>query len=224
VRDQPTGNRRPYRVQRVLERSCDTEVAAATANGPEQIGVLVGRGAPHRPVGHDDFCRLQVVEGQAVFRHQPPEAAAERQSGDASGADDAAGGGQTVKLGFTIELFPEDAALRACCALRGIDVDALHRREIDHQAVINRGASTDVVTAAAYGDFEVQRTGELDGLRDVGGAPASRDDLGPLVDQPVVNLTRVVVPGIRRLQQLAGKAWRELFDGGGYRHDDLRRE
>ena len=37
-----------------------------------------------------------------------------------------------------------------------VDVDALHRRQIDHQAAVDRGAAGDVVAAAADGDLEVR--------------------------------------------------------------------
>jgi hypothetical protein len=75
-------------------------------------------------------------------------------------------------------------------------MNPLHRREIDHQAALDRPAAADVVTAPADGDFEVQRPRQLDGIGNVGGAVAPRNQRGPLVDQPVVHAPRVVVCGV----------------------------
>ena len=71
------------RVQLELERGDDPEVAAAAAQRPEQVGVLVGADPAHRAVSGDDLERDHVVAGQAVLAHQPADAPAERESGDA---------------------------------------------------------------------------------------------------------------------------------------------
>ena len=73
-------------------------------------------------------------------------------------ADDAAGRGQAVHLRFAIQLLPQHAALRARRARRDVDVDALHRRQVDHHAAVDRRPAGHVVPAAADGDFEVERT------------------------------------------------------------------
>ena len=51
MRDDAAGDDRPDRMEVVFERRRDAEVAAAAANRPEQIGVLVGAcaNAPGRP-------------------------------------------------------------------------------------------------------------------------------------------------------------------------------
>ena len=67
----------------------------------------------HAAVGQHHLGGPQVVERQAVLRHQPAEAAAERQAGDPGAADDAAGRREPVQLRLAVELPPEDAALRA---------------------------------------------------------------------------------------------------------------
>ena len=64
-------------VQAELELGDDAEVAAATAQRPEQIGVLVGRRAQYLAVGGDDLGGLQAVDGEAVAAHQAADAAAE---------------------------------------------------------------------------------------------------------------------------------------------------
>ena len=49
-----------------------------------------------------------------------------------------------------------------------IDVNAGHRRQVDHQAAVDRRAPRDVVTAAANRDFELLLARQLDRVDDVG--------------------------------------------------------
>ena len=92
------------RVEAVFERGHDPEVAAAAAEGPEQVGVLVVAGGQDISVGGDDLDGQEVVDGEAVLAHEPADAAAERQPGDPGGGDDPAGGGQSVDGRRPVEL------------------------------------------------------------------------------------------------------------------------
>ena len=89
-----------------------------------------------------------------MLAHEPAEAAAERQAGDAGRGDHAAGGGQAVQLGLAVEPVPGDAALRPGGARLRVDVDALHQRQVDHQAALGGRAPRHVVAAAAHRDLE----------------------------------------------------------------------
>ena len=73
---------------------------------------------------------------------------------------------------------------------RGVHVNALHRRQIDHQALVDRRPARDVVTAAAHRHFEAERAGQLHGIDDVGDAVTAGDERRTLVDQPVVHTRR----------------------------------
>jgi len=85
-------------------------------------------------------------------------------------------------------------------------VDALHQREVNQQAAVDRGASGDVMSAALDGEREAAVAAEADRVADVGGIPAARDHRRPLVDQPIVHPARVVVAGIAGVEQLAAEA------------------
>ena len=87
-------------------------------------------------VDGDDVGGHQVVDGRAVAAHQPADAAAEREAGDAGVRDDAADRGQAVGLGGGVELAPQDAGAGASGPRLGIDVDRAHRRQVDHEAVV----------------------------------------------------------------------------------------
>ena len=206
VRDQAAGDHRADRVQPVLERRGDAEVAAAAAEAPEQVRMLVGAHGQDAPVGRHELDREQVVGGEAELRHQPAETAAERQAGDSRRRDRAARDGEAVELRLAVELLPEHAALRAHRPRGGIDVDALHRREVDHQPAVGDGGAGDVVPAAADRELPALLARGVDRADDVRRPAAAGDQRGPPVDQPVVDATHLVVGRISRLENLSGEA------------------
>ena len=203
MRHQTAGNHRSHRVESVLERGGDAEVAAATSDGPEEVEILVGRGTADGAVCHHHLRRYQVVERQPVLRHEPPETAAERQAGNAGRPDHAACGREAMQLRFAVELLPEDAALGAGRASCCIDVNSLHRREVDHQSAVDRSTAADVVAATADRNLEVRCAREIYCIGHVGRAVAPRDERGSLVNQAVVHAPGVVISRIGRLQQMA---------------------
>jgi hypothetical protein len=62
-----------------VEADRDPEVAAATAQRPEQVGVLHGVRADHPPVRGDQLRRRQAVDDQPVPADHPADPAAQRQ-------------------------------------------------------------------------------------------------------------------------------------------------
>src|SRR6266513_1593460 len=102
----------------------------ATAQGPEQISVLVLAGMDQPAFGRDEIHRDQVVARHAVLSAQPAHATAQRQSRDAGVGERAPGGRQTECLGLGVELSPLHARLGAGDAIDGIDTDRLHQRAV----------------------------------------------------------------------------------------------
>ena len=105
------------RMERELERRHDAEGAAAAAQRPQQVGVLVGGRAHDRAVPRHQLGGEQVVAGQAVLALQPARAAAQRQPGDAGGGDAAAGRRQPVAARWRGR--PAPRSRRRRCARRG---------------------------------------------------------------------------------------------------------
>jgi hypothetical protein len=68
-----------------LELRHDAEVAAAAADGPEQIRMMIAVHGEHARVGSHEPRAAQVVDREAVLARGPAEAAAERQARDAGG-------------------------------------------------------------------------------------------------------------------------------------------
>lgn len=83
-----------YRVERQLERRDHTEVAATTAQRPQQIGVALPVAGDEAAVGEHDVRRQQVVAAEPTAPRQVAEPATQRQPGDAGGGDDPTGGGE----------------------------------------------------------------------------------------------------------------------------------
>ncbi len=94
------------RVQRELERGHDAERAAAAAQGPEQLGVLVGGRAHDAPVPGHELGGDEVVAGEPVQPLEPAGAAAQGQAGDAGAGDAPARRGQAVLARRTVDLRP----------------------------------------------------------------------------------------------------------------------
>ena len=149
VEDRPGEHDRPDRVQAVLERGDDAEVAAAAADAPEQIGVVVLAGGDELALRSHDVHGEEVVDRRAVLAHQPADPAAERQARDPGVGDDAADGGEPEELRLAVELAPQHARLGARRPRCRVDSNALHRRQVDHEpAVAERVAADSVATGA----------------------------------------------------------------------------
>src|SRR5207237_10480284 len=110
VAEETARDRRSHCVQAILERRGDPEVAAATANAPEQLGVLVLTHAQNAAVGSDEFHRGEIVEGESILAHQPSDTATEGETRNSRGRHDPSGGSEPMQLRLAVELAPGDAA------------------------------------------------------------------------------------------------------------------
>src|SRR5437763_4883327 len=127
----------------------DAEVASAAAQAPEQVCVAALAGVDGPAGRGDDGGRREVVTGAAELPHRPADATAEREPGDAGARDETARGREAVGLRLVIDVGPDRAAADAGPHRRGIDVDATHRREVDHDAVVDGREAGDAVAATA---------------------------------------------------------------------------
>ena len=181
-------------MQLVFERGDDAEVAAAAAQSPEQVRVIVGARGQEPAIGGDDVGGEQVVAGQAVLALQPADAAAEGEAGDAGRRHGAAGGGESEGLGLAVELSPGQARLGVRDPLHRIYPDAFHGRQVDDQSVVADRLSGNVVATAADRDGQTVLDAELECSHHVGHAGAPGDHRRPFVDHAVVDLAgRLVI-------------------------------
>ena len=195
-----------HRVQPEHERRDDAEVAAAAADRPEQVGVLGRARVRARSVRQDDLGLEHVVDREPVPAAQIADPAAEREAADAGRADDAARRRHADRVGGRVNLPPGRPALDPNGAGVGVDLDAAHRPEVDHDAVVAAAEAAAVVSAAADGEQRVMPARKPDHRRHVVGGRAAGDHRRALVDHRVVQRASVVVARVGRADQLAGEA------------------
>ena len=132
-----------------LQRRDHAETAAAAADRPEQVGVLVAAGGADHAVGGDDLDRAQVVAAETVGAHHHAEPAAEGEAGHTGDRHLAAGGGQPMDLGGAVDLAPGGARLNVGGSGGGVDVYGPHGGQVDDQPVVAHGAARHLVAATA---------------------------------------------------------------------------
>ena len=189
-----------YRVEPVLERGDDPEVAAAAAQAPEQLGVLVVAGDKELAVGGDHVAGREVVDGESEAAHEVADPATEGQPADAGVGDDAARHGQPEGLGLVVDVAPQTAALSPDRSRQGVDPHPGHGGQVDHQAVVTHGVSGDGVAAASHRHRQRPLPGELDRGQHVGRPRAAGDDRGPTLDVPVPDLPGGLVTLVARFE------------------------
>jgi hypothetical protein len=195
------------------ERGDDAEVAAAAADRPVQVGVLVGARAHAVAARQHQLGLEQVVDREAVPPCEVTQAAAQGEASDAGRGDDPARRGEAVLVRRLVDLAPRAAAADADGPGLRIDVDVLERGEIDDDTVVNSAEPGSVVAASADGEGQVAVAGERDGPRDVARAGAARDQGGPLVDHRVVDRAVLVVGRVLRADQLSLERAAEFTPG-----------
>ena len=130
----------PTVVQPEEERGDDAEVAAAAADRPVEVGVLVGarahalavRRAPARPRAG---CRSQSPH----LRRQVAQAPAEREAADPGGRDDPARASPVRARWWPRRPHPRCSRRRpARSAPAGSTATSFEQREVDHDAVVDR--------------------------------------------------------------------------------------
>jgi hypothetical protein len=110
-----------------------------------------------------------------------------------------------MQLRLAVELAPGDAALGSGGAGLRINMDTLHRRQVDHHPAVEGCSPCHVMTASADRDFEVERAGQAYSVGNIGEATAAGNHCRSLVHQAVVDSPRVLVARIGRLEELPSK-------------------
>jgi hypothetical protein len=93
-------------------------------------------------------------------------------------------------------------------------MDALHPRQVDHEAALTHRVARDVVAAATNRHEQIVVTGEIDRADDVGHPGTADNQGGPFVNHGVPDLTRLIVPGIAGTQQFAPQAGLQVLNSG----------
>ena len=190
-------------MQLELEPRDDAEVAAASAQAPQQVLVL-GLARVHEPaVGRHDVGGDEVVAREAELPHRPADAAAEREAGDAGRRHEPAGGRESVCLRLVVDVGPHRTAADGRAAGDRVDADLVHLREVDHDSVVDRREAGDAVAAAADCDRQVVAAREADGRDHVGDAGAAHDECGTALVCSVPDPRGLLIAGVARRHDLA---------------------
>src|SRR3954447_2049234 len=184
-------------VQDELDRGHDAEAAAAAAQRPEQLGLVVAVAAHEAAVGGDELDRDDAVRREAVPAREPAQAAAERVADDADVGGGARQRGEAVLGRRAGDLGPRDAGAGASAAAGDVDLDVAQRRRLDEDRALERRDRARVVARALRGDAQAALAGEVDDRDDVGGALRDGDERGPLVDGKVPCGAGPVPPWVR---------------------------
>ena len=113
-------------VEPELEARDNAEVAATPADTPEQLGILCFARADQLTVGGHQVDREQLVDGQAMFAHDPADAATKGEARQTGVGDDARGNGQPKRLRGLVELSEQPARPRTDGAPIDIHLDVVH--------------------------------------------------------------------------------------------------
>ena len=159
--EHPAGRPRAASCSRKLEPRHDAEVAAAAADRPEQVGLVLGVDAEELAVGGDDLGREQDVDRQAVLAHEVADAAAERDPADADRAGVAEPGRQAV-LGGGRRVRRRRSGRPPAQAVRAVDVDVerVHVAQVEHDPAVDDAVAGGAVAAAADGERQPGLAGE----------------------------------------------------------------
>ena len=179
-----------------LDRGHDAEVAAAAAQRPEEVRVVLGVGAHEPAVGGDELERGHGVGLQAVLAGQPAHAAAERVAGDPDVRRRAVQARQTVSGEPRRDAIPLDARADADALGAGVDADLLERADVQQQRVLEVAERALVVGGRLGRDAQPGVAGVGDRRGDIVGVGGKRDRGRMLVEQEVERRAGVVPAGI----------------------------
>ena len=199
-----------HRVQAELEVRHDAEVAAAAADGPVEVRVLVGVRVQQAAVGGHDVHALHVVERKAEAPREPAEAAAEREAADAGVRDRAAGRDEALRHRLVVD-FAEEAPAIDVGALRfRVDAHAAKARQVDLHALLAGGLAGGAVAAALDREQQVAIAREAHRAHDVRDAGRLHDERRVHVDGFVQHAARRVVARIAGEEQGPAQARLEI--------------
>src|ERR1700728_4875607 len=179
-----------------IERGDDAKVAAASANGPVEVGVLVGAGLHEASVGKDQFCGQYVVAAEAVRAHQRAHATAKKKAADTHRRTLAENGGESCFGGFDLNRAAQHASSEASRTLVGRNRDAAEAGHIHHDAAIAGGVAGITGSSAADSKGQITRGGEGEGRVQVLWVDGMDDEGGMRVTPGGVSPAQLLVAGI----------------------------
>jgi hypothetical protein len=169
--------------------------------------------------GGDHVDGDQVVDREPVLPHQEADPTAQREPGQPGVRNEPSRDAEPKGLRLAIELTQEDARLGADRPGLGVDPDALHRTEIDHDSSVAYRVPGVAVPAAPDRDEETVRPREADRPDDVGDTRATGDERRAAVDRCVPYPAMLVVGLVPGPDHFAAENGGERFGRAGVERD-----
>ena len=203
-----------------LERRDDAEVAAAAAQRPEQLGLVVAIGPQEPAIRGHELDRRHAARGQAELAGVPAHSAAERVAGDADVGRRAMQRGQAHLRGARHDVPPLRAATHAGALPLTIDLDVVERVGLHEDRVFERPERPGVVACALWSHAVAVVAREPHDGRHVLRVDRQRNRRGTLVDHQVERLAGGVEALVAGTEDLALAAGAQLgdVDRGGFGH------
>ena len=178
--------------------------------------VALGVRLDDRAVGEDDGRGHEVVDREAHAARQVPHAAAEGQPADARGADDPHRDGEAVLVRSLEEVLEQRPAADASHLRRGVDLDRVHLRQVDHEPVVDGAEAAAVVPSAPHRDPKAVLDAVAQRCSHIRLVDAVRDRDRPLVDHRVEQRPGVVVVGCAGFDDASPDRRRQTLDGNSH--------
>src|SRR4030095_10497370 len=169
----------------VLEGGDNAEVPATASEPQEKVGVFTLADTKELSIGQHNVGSDKIVAGKAMPAHEPADAATEGKPRDPRMRDDSTGRSEAESLCLAVELAPKQPRPGAYGLGPGIDLDALHRSQIDDNAVVADGATGNIVSTTANRDWQFPFARQVDAGDDVGRSSAAHDQGWMAVDRAV---------------------------------------
>jgi hypothetical protein len=188
-----------------LDRGHDAEVAAAAAQRPEQVGVMLVVGTHEGALGGHELERRDSVRLQAVLAGQPTHAAAQRVAGDPDVGRGAVQAGEPVGGEPRRDPLPLDARADPDLPGPGVDADFLQPADVQQQRAVKVAERILVVAGRLRSHAHPRTAGVGHGRGHIGRVDGKRNRLGMLVDEEVEARAGLVPVGIAGEHDGAGE-------------------
>jgi hypothetical protein len=221
--EQDSGVELSNRVQGELERGHDPKRAAATTQGPEEVGFVVAVGPDETAVRRDELDSEHAVRREAVFAPEPRDASTDRVADDADIRRRSCQRGETVLRRSPTHLGPKHSRFAASGTCDRVDLDLSHALGLEEDRALERPDRRRVVTGALDRDPKTFAAREFDDRDDVFDGLGVRHGAGSLVDGEIPRPTRLIPLRITRNDEPSRELCRWFQKRCGHGEDVERR-
>src|SRR6266511_3735376 len=185
-----------YRMQAELEAGHDAEVAASTADRPEQVRFVVGISPADRAVGRDDVGGDKAIDGESAAPHEASDAATGDETAEADRTRVAETQSETVGARRRRELDRGGAGLSPAGAGRRVDVDATAVVQVEDDPAVGATVSHHAVATATDRELDAAVEGVGDDAGDAIVVLHTDDGLRPPRDPAIELRARRLVASV----------------------------